>query len=98
MQGMWKSLILPSTSNWFFGTWTNCFRAEWFSYIVYSLLSSVEKFQVSAEEGDHEDKSVMPRLRKSEVENSTCKVVIKPTQVGEYYDMVSFLMKNFLGD
>ncbi|GMN29826.1 hypothetical protein TIFTF001_002582 [Ficus carica] len=46
-----------------------------------------KKFQVSAEEGDHEDKSVMPRLRKSEVENSNCKVVIKPTQVGEHYDM-----------
>lgn len=49
--------------------------------------SMQEKFQVSAEEGDHEDKSVMPRLRKSEVENSNCKVVIKPTQVGEHYHM-----------
>lgn len=49
--------------------------------------SMQEKFQVSAEVGDHEDKSVMSRLRNSEVENSTYKVVIKPTHVGEYYDM-----------
>ncbi|GMN29831.1 hypothetical protein TIFTF001_002576 [Ficus carica] len=49
--------------------------------------SNARKSKVCVEEGHHGDKSIMSKRRESEVGNFTYKVVIKPSHVGNYYNM-----------
>ncbi|EXB76901.1 B3 domain-containing protein [Morus notabilis] len=57
-----------------------------FLYCLFSFIL----FPVSAEDGNG-DKSIMPRWRLSEVQSFTYKVVIKPSHVGKYFDMVRLI-------